>query len=74
MKVNKNDLQKLASKNDSELWEEIRAIASKHGYTLPTGMPTHTDMEKIRAAMLGIEKINLTEAMRIINTCKKKEQ
>lgn len=73
MKVNKNELQKLASKNDNELWEEIRAIAARHGYTLPTGIPTHADMEKIRSAMLGIERMNLTDAIRIVNACKKKE-
>ena len=72
MKVNKEKLQKLAAKSDEELWIEIRSIATAHGYTMPQYAPSHQDMEKIRAAMLGVEKMNLTDAIRIIGTCKKK--
>ena len=72
MKVNKEQMRKLAEKTDSELWAEIQSLAKSHGYTLPSAIPKHEDIEKIRRALLGVEKISLTEAARIMNNYKKK--
>lgn len=72
MKVNKEEMKKLAQKSDSELWQEIQAMAKKHGYSLPCEMPKHEDIEKIRRALSGIEKISLSDAARIVNGYKKK--
>ena len=72
MKINKEEMKRLAEKSDSELWNEIQSIAKKHGYTLPSAMPKHEDIEKIRRALLGVEKINLTDAAKIMNNYKKK--
>ena len=71
MKVNKEQMKKLAQKSDAELWAEIQALAKSHGYTLPSAMPKHEDIEKIRRALLGVEKISLTDAAKIINSYKK---
>ena len=72
MKVNKEQMKKLAEKSDPELWAEIIALAKSHGYTLPEAMPKHEDIERIRRALLGVEKISLAEAAKIINSYKKK--
>ena len=72
MKVNKEQMKKLAEKSDSELWVEIQTLAKSHGYTLPAAMPKHEDIEKIRRALLGVEKISLADAAKIINNYKKK--
>lgn len=72
MKVNKEQMKRLAEKPDKELWAEIVAMARSHGYTLPNETPSGEDIERIRRAMLGVEKISLTDAAKIINTYKKK--
>ena len=72
MKVNKEEMKKLAKKSDAELWKEIQSIAKNHGYTLPEAMPKHEDIERIRRALLGVEKISLGDAARIMNNYKKK--
>jgi hypothetical protein len=71
MKISKEQMKILAGKSDAELWQEIQAIAKRHGYTLPEGMPKHEDLEKIRRALSGLEKISLSDAAKIINNYKK---
>ncbi len=71
MKINKEELKQLADKDDASLWAEIFKIASEHGYSIRKDPPTHSDMEKIRGAMRGVEKINLKDAMRMMNNYKK---
>ena len=66
MKINKEEMKKLAAKSDAELWSEIQAIAKSHGYTLPTAMPSHENLEKIRRALSGAEKISLSDAAKIM--------
>ena len=73
MKVNKEQMQKLTNKPDGELWEEIVAMAKSHGYTLPSEAPSSENIEKIRRAMLGVEKISLTDAAKILSTYKKRK-
>ena len=73
MKVNKEQLENLASKSDIELWHEIQEIAARHGFTLPEKMPSHSSMEKLRGAMLSMEKISLSDATRFINSYKNKK-
>ena len=73
MKVNKEQLESLASKNDEALWKEIQEIASRHGLPLPEKMPSHASMERLREAMLSVEKISLSDATRLINSYKNKK-
>ena len=73
MKVNKEQLSKLASKSDTELWQEIQDMAKRHGYALPPNMPSHASMEEIRGAMLGMENLNLADASKIISSYKNKK-
>lgn len=73
MKVNKEQMQKLASKPDDELWAEIVSMAKSHGYTLPEDAPKSEDIQKIRRAMLGVEKISLTDAAKILSSYKKRK-
>lgn len=72
MKINKDQLKGLAQKSDTELWQEIQGMAKSHGYKLPEATPKHEDLEKIRRALLGIEKISLAEAARIMSSYKNK--
>ena len=71
MKINKDELKMLAGKPDAELWSEIQALAKSHGYALPSAQPRHEDIEKIRRALLGVEKISLSDAAKIMNGYKK---
>ena len=71
MKINKEELKRLAEKPDNELWGEILAMAKSHGYNLPSNPPKHEDIERIRRALTGSEKISLTEAAKIMNSYKK---
>lgn len=73
MKVNKEQMKKLAEKSDADLWNEIQKIAKSHGYNLDGKSPRPEDMEKIRNALLGVEKISMQEAVRIMNNYKKQK-
>ena len=73
MKINKEEMEKLAKKNDDALWEEITRIAKSHGYTLPDKTPSHAELERLRKTLLGIEKFNLSDATKIINSYKNKK-
>ena len=70
MKVNKEQMRRLAEKSDAELWAEIQSMAKSKGYNLNTSIPKHEDIEKIRRALLGIEKINLSDAVKIMQSYK----
>ena len=72
MKFDKSKLDELAKLPDKELWETVRSIAEKHGLKLPEKEPSHTELEKIRNAISGSEKISPFDAMRIINQYKKR--
>jgi len=72
MRINKEEMAKLAEKNDEELWREIQAIAKKHGFTLPSSVPSKENMAKIRNTLLGAEKLSLGEAAKILSAFKKK--
>ena len=71
MKLDKEKLKMMAEKSDDALWADIYEIAKTHGYILPKTAPRHEDMERIRGAMRGSEKISLADAARIMNTYKK---
>lgn len=71
MKIDKEQLKSLAKKSDADLWSEILSIAKKHGYSLPEKAPKHEDLEKIRRALSGAEKISLSDAAKIMNSYKK---
>lgn len=71
MKFDKEKLHALASMPDDELWKEVLRIADSFGYSLPRDTPPHTDMEKMRSVMTA-EKINVSEAMRLVNQYRKR--
>ena len=71
MKVNKEKLASLVAMPDDELWCEIVKIAASHGFKLPEKTPSHEEMEKMRSAVKGGAKLNLTEAIRVIDRYRK---
>ena len=70
MKFDKTRLMELAALPDEKLWEEIMRIAGTFGYSLPNQTPPHEELEKMRS-MVRSDKINVTEAMRMVNRYKK---
>ena len=54
MKVNKEELEKLANKSDADLWLDIQALAKSKGFSLPTAMPKHEDIENAAARELTV--------------------
>ncbi len=72
MKIDKNALAALASLGDRELWEAIGKIASEHGFSLPKSTPNHEEMEKLRSVISGSDKINMREAIKLLNSYKKR--
>ena len=73
MKLNKEKLRALATLDDRALWTEIRDAAQKFGYTLPTEVPAHRDMEKLREAMLSTEKVSAMDVARLLSSLKAKK-
>lgn len=71
MKINKEQLRQLADLPDKALWQSIRDMAKSYGYELPEKQPTEAEMNKIRGAMRGTEKINLTKALGLLKNFKK---
>ena len=70
MRFDKEKLEALAAMPDDKLWAEVTRIASEFGYNLPKDTPPHKDLEKMREAVRG-EKINLTDALRLVNKYKR---
>ena len=70
MTFNKEKLEALAALPDDLLWAEVTKIAEGFGYTLPKTPPPHSELEKMRNAVKG-DKINLTEALRVVNRIKR---
>ena len=73
MKIDNDKMKKMAQKSDNEMWAEILSLAKAHGYDLSGKTPTKEELEKIRRALSGVEKISLSEATRLINNYKKKQ-
>lgn len=67
MKIDKEKLDKLVAMPDGELWGEILKIASQNGFKLPDKPPSGDELNKIRNAVAGGSKINLAEAIRVVN-------
>ncbi len=72
MKLNKEELKKIASLPDSEMWQGICAIAKSNGYNLKSNQPKHEELDKMREILRGDVKINMLDAMRLLNTYKEK--
>ena len=72
MKIDREKLKEYAAKGDDDLWREARTLAAKYGYTLPEKTPPHSDIERLRDIMLGKEKINMREGIKILNEYKRK--
>ena len=71
MKINKERLHALTDMSDEMLWKTVREIATSHGYSLPERAPSHSEMEKLRAAMRGGDKINMADAVKLLKNYKK---
>ncbi len=69
MKFDKSKLEALAALPDDQLWAEVVRIASGFGYSLPTATPPHSELQKMRDAVKE-ERINVSEAMRMVNKYK----
>ena len=74
MRIDKDKLQALVAMPDDELWRQIVEIGKSHGFTLPTKTPPHAEMEKMRGAVNGGAKLNIGEAVKIINDYRKRTQ
>ena len=70
MRFDKAKLETLAALPDDKLWAEVVRIAEGFGYSLPKNTPPHSDLEKMRNAV-KTEKINISEALRVVNQYKK---
>lgn len=71
MNFDKAKLDALMGLPDEALWGEIRKMAAMHGLKLPEGTPHHTELERLRALCQSDSKINLMQAMRIVNDLKR---
>ena len=74
MKIDKEKLKALAELPDDELWAKIKTIAASHGFKLPENTPPHTELQKVRDAVGGKDKINLSGALKIINNYRRGEK
>ena len=71
MRVNKEELKRLASQSDEELWQSILGIASANGIDLPKREPSKKEIEELRELLSHAERINPLTAMRMISNFKR---
>ena len=71
MKIDREKIKAMCALPDKELWAQIVTIASEHGFELPKTPPKHEDMEKLRAAVNSGTRLNLTAALKIIDSYRK---
>jgi hypothetical protein len=74
MRLNPEKIKALCALPDAQMWASIRSVAASHGITLPEKCPDEKTMSEIRSAASGGVKINLSEAIRVINSYKKGER
>ncbi len=72
MKINKEQMASLAELDDRALWQTITKIAEEHGYRLSENPPSGAELEKVRAALRGTEKLNMRDAVKLLNNYKKR--
>ncbi len=70
MKINKDELARLAALPDDELWNTIVAMGRSHGFELPQKTPPHGELERLRCAVRG-DRINVADALRVLNGYRK---
>lgn len=66
MRINKEELAKLASLDDEELWRTVVKMAGSYGFKLPEKTPEHSELEKLRATV-NSSKLNLSDAVKLLN-------
>lgn len=71
MKIDKEKLAALAALPDDQLWATILEIGKSYGFNLPKQAPPHSELEKIRGAVTGGAKPNLSEAIKLVNNYRK---
>ena len=66
MSFDQNTLNDLLQRSDAELWQMVLTVAALRGISLPKTPPPHEDFEKLRAAISGVDGVNLQQALEII--------
>ena len=72
MNIDADKLNRLKELPDKDLWIEVRKMAGAHGLSLPEGLPSHEELEKLRAMCDGVGKISLFQALKIVNDVKRR--
>ena len=72
MKINREKLQEMLRLSDEELWREVQRLSASYGINLNGKAPTKEEINKLRSIASG-ERINLTEAMKLMNEYKRRE-
>ena len=71
MNIDKSKLEALSSLSDEALWAQIRSLAQANGIKLPNGTPPHEELERLREICRDQTKLNMLQAMRIVNSFKR---
>ena len=71
MRIDKEKIKTFAALDDKALWEEIKKVGTAHGFKLPENPPAKGELDKVRGALFQTDKINLGEALRVIDKYRK---
>ena len=71
MRIDKEKIKSMCALPDDELWAQIVQVGRDHGFTLPSAVPSHSDMERLRDAVNGGSRVNLGAALKIIDSYRK---
>lgn len=73
MRIDREKLVALAALPDPQLWAEIRKFAAQKGFRLPETQPPHEDLERLRRTVTDTDKIQVAEALRIVNEYRRRQ-
>lgn len=71
MKLDKAMIEALLALDDDELWGRIVMLGKSKGFSLPTTTPQKTEMAKLRQLLQSPEKLDMTEALRLLRELKR---
>lgn len=71
MRLDKDIMERLLKQDDESLWKSIVSIAKSKGVTLPQKTPTPEEMKKLRGVLANPDKIDMVQAMKLLNHYRK---
>ncbi len=71
MQFDADKMKTVLMKNDTELWQIVRAVAAESGISIPGGQPSAGDMARLRAILATKGSRDVDEALNTLRRARK---